>query len=482
MANEPAYSDFELLSMEMEETGNEMPFSPYQLVEPVTASAGNATEVETKASNLVQKLFPEVLREVIKYLPKSSVLNCRRINKDSKTAIDHELQKIVANVDLAFEFDPLWINLNVPNESPVKLRWEIRRRFYFCEDFTKFNELFMYPANQPYQNGNHPFMAGHMEIYLGRDGLESKPERHLSLMNVLHKFGDQLSSFAIYTSCRPDVSMPAALNVLRGVKNIRHLKFQGEIPKSEIIYFRGENLPPLPKLTSLDLGSLNGTDDETSGLLILSFLQRYGSQLEIIDCGAKQIMYGNLEVPFLQDALCNIRSFTMNFEIWREPLVKIGMIHMQRLEHLRIRGTNNHMLNHKNGGTPFLIDVMRIIHNSWGTLKYLDLLLEFCCPLEQWHTHVDPNWEQQLPNLTKLRTVKENLYEKWFWRFATRSCLNLQELHIRDIDYKVWTSKNQKELSEMAFSRLENLKKVVCGYNWYRHPDKVYSRELQPMS
>ncbi|ODM90688.1 hypothetical protein Ocin01_15996 [Orchesella cincta] len=411
-------------------------------------------------SKKADKLLPLVLPHILEYLPLSSILRSRLVNKSIfKLVIDSTLCQFSTNPDLIFSHDPNFQQSSLTSKiTSLRARFNLQRMDHL--------RIFLRRAEPLSRISGNPFLTGNLTIQLGRDGIDGGDQGE-TLLLMLTRFGTFISSLSIsiYHGTHL-VTFSTLCSLLSKLPNLKDLHLNSMIPNEEVPIFDMQRLPPLPLLESLCVMSFAAMDRTLDATLIMSFLNRYGRQLKLFSCGGRLTISKNFGAG-------NMFVFTPNLShVKIRPLngismMKLALVKWTNLEMLCISGVTD-----KFERCCYFMDVIRVVNNFRETLKAIELLVTLNFKGSRVVEKISPEEMKEAPNLKKVTTLIENLKENWLWDFLKGSCANLEELHFQILPSDQLPEKDKME-ARKGFGLLRKLRRIVF---WFENRPKIILR------
>ncbi|ODN00560.1 hypothetical protein Ocin01_06149 [Orchesella cincta] len=385
-------------------------------------------------------LFQHVIRKVMKVgrLDFHNTLNCRLVNKDTKSVIDETFKEInssdtnSSNRQQVFS-DPL---RNEYTQEPHFLFYDNRGIDQFIGHFERF----------PVLSGN-PFVNDRLQLWAEDWNVFDRA------MLLLARFGHLVTDLELGLAF---VNIPATLLrrliiALHHVPNLHRLRFYftGFPPGIDVLNENQERVdlaiafpvptaahfPPLPKLVELEftqqeteLVRLDEEPREPFEDVTRALLAAYGRQLSLFKCGNKMFGLG-LPVELFNNHLFNLPQLTVcNIDLRRQravaELAALANIQLPRLRSLSLNIVARHWENN------CLQTLVLVLNNFRNSLEELHL----------WSTYFNekfavgplPPVMLPLPKLKLLTLQPPNLISDW-WTVFQAQFRHLETLEFRKI-------------------------------------------------
>ncbi|CAL8135959.1 unnamed protein product [Orchesella dallaii] len=424
------------------------------------------------------KLFPLVSCVLLSYVPMTTALLLRRVNRATKTAIDDELSLIAlappSQLAITSAVAPFGCqNRGSRSRRVVQLANQLQNCYTLFTGFdTDVNDTSRLPTVRNFvsklnlnenladdRTHRNPFMI--RKIWLRGFLIEGFPS--LPLINLVENFGHHLWSLMHEASYWPFTPNDARtlMRVLNFLPNLKILKLSrhiGNCLKMEPAGCRRPDFPTLPHLQLLDLGE--ECYEHKHFVLAHSFLEQYGTQLEALVCSGSLLLNSNqelLRLPTLTSHFPNLVRLRIGPIFGRSTFLKLAQIKLQ-LKELQIYHV---VMKYCEEKVIKVSDLVTVMDNFSDTLIGLELFVKLDYPdLDLDWNEIDDGQNRGLTNVKKFSTDFKYAREGWLWRFIPKKFPNVEELVIDA--YPNFTFHDKPELVR-GFEILPRLKRIVVN-------------------
>jgi len=403
------------------------------------------------------------------YLPKATILACRGVSKQAKTAVDDEIQAYHASPDGAFKgyFQPSACRLHQATPNGIYSQMKaIGERYQFHSSPRIQN--FLANVGQPTEDGENPILTRAISLRLGAyfaAGLDANGFEQFEQMQRLH-FENNLELLRTVGShvWRLDIKIDNFLgaflgstiggsvnfkNLLRHAANVKILKISEigalfsrlEMELDSIPY---RHVPKLSHLVSLDITGAPSVPFYR-GLVL-----KHRNQLTHFACNGSFFEVANPSVKLLNRLLPNVRKLSVK---------KIGVIGLDLLSKVEWKLEELHFNGYSDGNRRVSVsDFVKAVANFAETLVELRIL---AFPLGRGRVNLSQFIKTKMlsgfPNLGKLVVFHYYLNKSWFKELLYSKCGQLTELHV----LLMGASQVDTWMIGQTFKKLPKLNKIV---------------------
>ncbi|CAL8129620.1 unnamed protein product [Orchesella dallaii] len=400
-----------------------------------------------------QFLFPQVASILMRKVDSKTILACRLLNKTTKTAVDATLKDEFTSPDKTYrkshlhrrDKDDYYDRLG--KFDHVYAFWERRQVENFMNKFGDRNE------------DNNPIITGKLTLCVKAKLVVRNDRNFPCLKRLLTKFGHHVKHIHIigghvdeYVQLTAQNQLVAVLGLVPNLKVLSLSWGLGVILNENI----GHLLPDLNNLEYIEFRS------KFRPKFVLSFLDRYGVQLTILNCEGEFLNSREHTGCYLKRLLPNVQTVCVN-EISLDGLQKLVDVGWP-LKHLRIRSFDS-------SERP-----------TWGVfVHFISPFSEFLVELDILdsisHKFSEKRSKTDLPEFKKLSfvcTKIEYLYSGEFQNFLSR-CTSLYELKVEQPEFTNEINCNTDvEKAKELLSRFKQLWEVVLFHYIENSRNSIY--------